>query len=122
MDSSATPSAATTTAPAASGTPHLQQGLGLWDCASLIMGSMIGSGIFLTSAEMARQLPGGAGLLLAAWGVAAVLTICGALSYGELAAMMPTAGGQYVYLKEAWGRLTGFLYGWTLFNRHPDGA
>ncbi len=96
--------------------PHLHKGLGLWDCASLIMGSMIGSGIFLTSAEMARQLPGGAGVLLAAWGVAAVLTICGALSYGELAAMMPKAGGQYVYLKEAWGRLTGFLYGWTLFT------
>jgi basic amino acid/polyamine antiporter, APA family len=80
------------------------------------MGSMIGSGIFLVPADMAKALPGGAGLLMLAWGLVAVLTICGALTYGELAAMMPKAGGQYVYLKEAWGRLTGFLYGWTLFT------
>lgn len=76
---------------------------------------MIGSGIFLVPATMAQELPGGAGLLLLAWGLVAVLTICGALTYGELAAMLPKAGGQYVYLREAWGRLTGFLYGWTLF-------
>ncbi len=94
----------------------LQKGLGLWDSTALIVGSMIGSGIFIVPAAMARQLPGGAGLLLLAWVLVAVLTVCGALCYGELAAMMPTAGGQYVYLKEAWGRLTGFLYGWTLFT------
>ncbi len=104
----------TTTAPAPPESLH--KGLGLWDCASLIMGSMIGSGIFLVPADMAKALPGGAGLLLLAWGLVAVLTICGALTYGELAAMLPKAGGQYVYLKEAWGRLTGFLYGWTLFT------
>ncbi len=103
-------------APADASAPHLRKGLGLWDCASLIMGSMIGSGIFLVPADMAKALPGGAGLLMLAWVLVAVLTICGALTYGELAAMMPKAGGQYVYLKEAWGRLTGFLYGWTLFT------
>ena len=114
MESSATPLAPPVSA-APDAAPHLQKGLGLWDCASLIMGSMIGSGIFLVPAAMAQELPGGAGLLLLAWGLVAVLTICGALTYGELAAMLPKAGGQYVYLKEAWGRLTGFLYGWTLF-------
>ncbi len=113
-----TPVTAIPTAPpsADGASPHLRKGLGLWDCASLIMGSMIGSGIFLVPATMAQQLTGGAGPLLLAWGLVAVLTICGALTYGELAAMLPKAGGQYVYLKEAWGRLTGFLYGWTLFT------
>ena len=77
---------------------------------------MIGSGIFLVPATMAQELPGGAGLLLLAWALVALMTVCGALTYGELAAMLPKAGGQYVYLKEAWGRLTGFLYGWTLFT------
>ena len=78
------------------------------------MGSMIGSGIFIVSAEMSRTL-GSPALLIAAWLVTAVMTIIGALSYGELAAMMPKAGGQYVYLREALGPLWGFLYGWTLF-------
>jgi APA family basic amino acid/polyamine antiporter len=75
---------------------------------------MIGSGIFIVSAEMARQL-GSPGWLLAAWVVTGLLTVIGALSYGELAAMMPRAGGQYVYLREAFSPLWGFLYGWTLF-------
>lgn len=85
------------------------------DCLMLIMGSMIGSGIFIVPAAMSREL-GSPLLLLLAWAVTAVLTIFAALSYGELAAMMPKAGGQYVYLREAYGKLFGFLYGWTLFT------
>jgi APA family basic amino acid/polyamine antiporter len=80
----------------------------------IVAGSMIGSGIFIVSAEMARQV-GSAGWLLASWLITGLLTIAAALSYGELAAMMPRAGGQYVYLREAWSPLWGFLYGWTLF-------
>jgi APA family basic amino acid/polyamine antiporter len=90
------------------------RGLGLFDSTMVVVGSMIGSGIFIVSADMARNV-GSAGWLLVAWLVAGVLTIVGALSYGELAAMMPRAGGQYVYLREAFSPLWGFLYGWTLF-------
>jgi len=78
------------------------------------MGSMIGSGIFIVSAEIAREV-NSPGLLIMAWAVTGFLTIVGALSYGELAAMMPKAGGQYIYLRESLGPLWGFLYGWTLF-------
>ena len=78
------------------------------------MGSMIGSGIFIVSAEIAREVNSPA-LLIGAWLVTGFMTIVGALSYGELAAMMPRAGGQYVYLRESLGPLWGFLYGWTLF-------
>ena len=94
--------------------PRLVQGLGLFSATAIVMGSMIGSGIFIVPAEMSRTL-GSPALLIAAWLVTAVMTIIGALSYGELAAMMPKAGGQYVYLREALGPLWGFLYGWTLF-------
>jgi APA family basic amino acid/polyamine antiporter len=80
----------------------------------LVMGSMIGSGIFIVSAEIAREGDSPA-ILIGAWAVAGFMTIVAALSYGELAAMMPRAGGQYVYLREALGPLWGFLYGWTLF-------
>ena len=90
------------------------RGLGLFDSTMVVVGSMIGSGIFIVSADMARNV-GAPGWLLAAWIVAGVLTVVGALSYGELAAMMPRAGGQYVYLREAFSPLWGFLYGWTLF-------
>lgn len=90
------------------------RGLGLFDATMVVVGSMIGSGIFLVSADMARLL-GSPGWLLAAWLFTGVLTITAALSYGELAAMMPRAGGQYVYLHEAFSPLWGFLYGWTLF-------
>jgi APA family basic amino acid/polyamine antiporter len=90
------------------------RGLGLYDATMVVAGSMIGSGIFIVSAEMARNV-GGAGWLLAAWLLTGALTVVGALSYGELAAMMPRAGGQYVYLREAFSPLWGFLYGWTLF-------
>lgn len=90
------------------------RGLGLFDSTMVVVGSMIGSGIFIVSADMARQL-GSPGWLLAAWLLTGLLTVIGALSYGELAAMMPRAGGQYVYLREAFSPLWGFLYGWTLF-------
>src|SRR4051794_32699212 len=90
------------------------RGLGLFDATMVVVGSMVGSGIFIVSADMARTV-GAPGWLLAAWVVAGALTVVGALSYGELAAMMPRAGGQYVYLREAFSPLWGFLYGWTLF-------
>ncbi|MBI1896717.1 MAG: amino acid permease [Acidobacteria bacterium] len=92
----------------------LVKGLGLLDGTTLVMGSMIGSGIFIVSADIARQVQS-PGLLISTWIVTAVLTVIAALSYGELAAAMPRAGGQYVYLREAFGPLYGFLYGWTLF-------
>ncbi|MGO4883518.1 MAG: APC family permease [Bryobacteraceae bacterium] len=92
----------------------LIKGLGLLDSTTLVVGSMIGSGIFIVSADIARQV-GSPGLLIMVWVATAVLTLIAALSYGELAAAMPHAGGQYVYLRESFGPLSGFLYGWTLF-------
>jgi APA family basic amino acid/polyamine antiporter len=91
-----------------------RRSLGLFDSTMVVVGGMIGSGIFLVSADMARLL-GSATWVLVAWGLTALLTLAAALSYGELAAMMPRAGGQYVYLREAFSPLAGFLYGWTLF-------
>ncbi len=88
--------------------------MGLFSATAIVMGSMIGSGIFIVPADMTRVL-GSPALLIAAWFVTAAMTIIGALSYGELAAMMPKAGGQYVYLRESLGPVWGFLYGWTLF-------
>jgi APA family basic amino acid/polyamine antiporter len=81
----------------------------------IIMGSMIGSGIFIVSADIARQVET-PGMLLLAWIVTTIITVFGALSYGELAAAMPKAGGQYVYLREAYSPMFGFLYGWTVFS------
>src|ERR1017187_1986702 len=92
----------------------LKSGLNLLDASMLIMGSMIGSGIFLVSPEIAREVRT-PGMLLLCWVFAGIITIIGALSYAELAAALPQAGGQYVYLKEAYNKLFGFLYGWTLF-------
>ena len=93
---------------------HLERGLGLLDATMIVVGSMIGSGIFITSAESAR-LVGSPGWLLAAWALAGLLTVTGALCCAELAAMMPRAGGQYVFLREAYGPASGFLFGWSLF-------
>jgi basic amino acid/polyamine antiporter, APA family len=93
---------------------ELVKGLGLTSATMLVIGSMIGSGIFIVSAEIGREVDSPA-LLIGAWAVTGFMTIVAALSYGELAAMMPRAGGQYVYLREALGPLWGFLYGWTLF-------
>jgi APA family basic amino acid/polyamine antiporter len=93
---------------------QLERGLGLLDATMIVVGSMIGSGIFITSAESTR-LVGSPGWLLAAWALAGLLTITGALCCAELAAMMPRAGGQYVFLREAYGPALGFLFGWSLF-------
>ena len=101
----------TTTAPPDQG---FVRGLNLYDATMVVIGAMIGSGIFIVSADMSRML-GSGGWLLMAWVLAGVLTITAALSYGELAGMLPHAGGMYVYLREAFSPLWGFLYGWTLF-------
>jgi basic amino acid/polyamine antiporter, APA family len=95
-------------------TTGFKKSLTLFDSTAIVMGSMIGSGIFIVSADMSRVL-GAPGWLIVAWAITGVLTLFAALSYGELAAMMPKAGGQYVYLRESYNSLTGFLYGWTLF-------
>jgi APA family basic amino acid/polyamine antiporter len=92
----------------------LVKGLGLVDSTTLVMGSMIGSGVFIVAADISRQVHS-PGLMIVTWVATAVLTLIAALSYGELAAAMPQAGGQYVYLREAFGPLYGFLFGWTLF-------
>ena len=101
----------TTGAPAG---PGFVRGLNLFDATMVVIGTMIGSGIFIVAADMSRLL-GSGGWLLMAWVLAGVLTITAALSYGELAGMLPHAGGMYVYLREAFSTLWGFLYGWTLF-------
>ena len=103
--------AAAVTQPKATG---FIRGLGLLDSTMIVAGSMIGSGIFIVSADISRQV-GSPGWLLVVWIITGLLTVMAALSYGELAAMMPKAGGQYVYLREAFSPLWGFLYGWTLF-------
>ena len=99
---------------AGSETGHFKRAMGLPDATAIVVGSMIGSGIFIVSAETARVV-GSPGLLLSCWAIAGVMTIVAAVCYAELAAMYPKAGGQYVFLREAFGPLPGFLYGWTLF-------
>jgi basic amino acid/polyamine antiporter, APA family len=94
---------------------HFVRGLGLFDSVMITIGVMIGSGIFIVPAEMARNV-GSPGWLLVAWAYAGLLTIAAALSYGELASMMPQAGGMYIFLREAFSPVSGFLYGWTLFT------
>lgn len=93
---------------------EFRKSLNLFDATSIVAGTMIGSGIFIVSADIARTL-GSPGWLLVVWILTGVLTLIAALSYGELASMMPQAGGQYVYLREAYNPLNGFLFGWTLF-------
>jgi APA family basic amino acid/polyamine antiporter len=94
--------------------PSFRKSLNLVDSSAIVIGSMIGSGIFIVSADMSRTL-GSPGWLLVAWLITGFMTVMGALSFGELATMMPRAGGTYVYLREAYNPLIGFLYGWTLF-------
>ena len=101
-------------APPAAGAREFKREMSLFDSMMIVMGAMIGSGIFIVSADIARTV-GSAGYLLLVWLITGVVTIIGALSYGELAGMMPHAGGLYVYLREAYNPLTGFLYGWTTF-------
>ncbi|HEX2076576.1 MAG TPA: amino acid permease [Longimicrobium sp.] len=100
--------------PPAAADAGLKQGLTLLDAVMLVAGSMIGSGIFIVSADIARNM-GSPGGLIVVWVASGLMTLAAALSYGELAAAMPRAGGQYVFLREGLGRMTGFLYGWTLF-------
>ncbi|HEY8733257.1 MAG TPA: amino acid permease, partial [Puia sp.] len=88
--------------------------LGLMDATMIVAGSMIGSGIFLVSADIVRNV-GGAGWLILVWIITGFMTLTAAVSYGELSGMFPKAGGQYVYLKEAYNPLIGFLYGWSFF-------
>lgn len=94
--------------------PEFRKSLNLFDSTAIVIGSMIGSGIFIVSCDVARTL-GSPGWLMITWLITGIMTIIAALSYGELAGMMPKAGGQYVYLREAYNPLFGFLYGWTLF-------
>ncbi|HVR70845.1 MAG TPA: amino acid permease [Vicinamibacteria bacterium] len=94
--------------------PQLVRRLGAWDGALVTIGSVLGTGIFITTGDMARVLPH-TGLILLAWVMGGLLTLCGALTIAELGAMYPRAGGQYQYLKEAYGPLWGFLFGWTCF-------
>src|SRR5882757_1271786 len=107
-------SATPTTTAAGKGEHQFVKAIGLYDATMIVVGSMIGSGIFIVAADIARQT-GSAGGLLLTWILTGCLTIAAALAYGELAAMFPHAGGQYVYLREAFSPLWGFLYGWTLF-------
>jgi APA family basic amino acid/polyamine antiporter len=93
---------------------HFKREMSLFDAMMIVMGAMIGSGIFIVSADIARTV-GSAGLLVLVWVITGIVTVIGALSYGELAGMMPHAGGLYVYLREAYNPLVGFLYGWTTF-------
>lgn len=100
--------------PATGSAAGFRRDLGLFDSTMMVVGSMIGSGIFIVSADIARTV-GCAGLLLAVWLITGILTVAASLSYGELAGLMPHAGGQYVYLREAYSPFVAFLYGWTLF-------
>src|ERR1700676_1257669 len=97
-----------------SGQPKMKHELGLLDGTMLVAGSMIGSGIFIVSADITRNV-GGAGWLILVWLITGFMTITAAVSYGELSGMFPKAGGQYIYLKQAYNPLTGFLYGWSFF-------
>ncbi len=94
---------------------HFVRAITRIDATALVVGSMVGSGIFIVSADIARQVDA-PGLLLLVWLFAGIVTLLGALTYGELAAQFPHAGGQYVYLREAISPLFGYLYGWTLFT------
>lgn len=93
----------------------MQKKLRLWDATMLVMGSMIGSGIFIVSSDMMRNLGSGY-WLIAVWVITGIMTVAAAISYGELSAMFPKAGGQYTYITEIFGKMTGFLYGWGLFT------
>ena len=93
---------------------HFKQSITLFDATMIVAGSMIGSGIFIVSADITRNV-GSAGWLIAVWLITGFMTITAAVSYGELSGMYPKAGGQYVYLKQAYNPLMAFLYGWSFF-------
>src|SRR5690606_41451329 len=93
---------------------EMKRELGLLDATLIVAGSIIGSWIFIVTADITRNV-GSSGWLIAVWLITGLMTLIAAVSYGELSAMFPKAGGQYVYLKEAYNPLVGFLYGWSLF-------
>jgi len=99
----------------------LPRKIGLFDSTMIIIGIVVGSGIFLTTGIIAEKIPS-ASLILLAWTAGGLLTLAGALTYAELGASMPEAGGQYVYLREAYGSLAGFLFGWVLFSVYMTGG
>ena len=101
--------------------PSLSRRLGLFDSSMMMVGIVIGSGIFVTTGIMAQSLPS-AMLILSAWGAAGLIILFGALTYAELGTAMPEAGGQYIYLKEAYGPLYGFLFGWKMFWVNMTGS
>jgi basic amino acid/polyamine antiporter, APA family len=107
--------------PSFRGRAELPRKLGLLDATNIVVGTMIGSAIFIVPASIAQDVPS-APAILAAWLLGGVLSLCGALAYAELGAMMPATGGQYVYLREAWGPLWGFLCGWTFFFAARSGG
>jgi APA family basic amino acid/polyamine antiporter len=102
------------TSPEREDSPQLVRGLGVWDAALLTIGSILGTGIFITTGDIARVVPH-AGMILVLWAVGGILTLAGALTYAELGVLFPRAGGQYQFLKEAYGPLPGFLFGWGAF-------
>ena len=106
---------------AASSPPQLLRALGWWEATAIVIGIMIGTGIFIVPAEITRSM-GTRDAALSVWAVTGLLSLFGALSFAELAAMMPQAGGQYVYLREAYGPLTGYLCGWSFFIAAQTGG
>jgi len=104
-----------------SGQPSLVRALGLWECTAIVMGIMIGSAIFIVPAEVTREV-GSERAALCVWIISGLLSLFGALSFAELAGMFPQAGGQYVYLREAYGHLVSFLCGWTFFLAVQSGG
>jgi len=102
-------------------TPHLQRVLGVWSAASIVIGTVIGSGVFLVPSSMIAKV-GSVKMLFVVWVVAGILSLFGALTYAELAAAMPEAGGEYVYLNAAYGPFWGYLYGWTQFTVAKSGS
>ena len=121
MDASTNPLTASPPAPTAVTQPQLVRALTLWQATAIVIGIMIGSAIFIVPAEMTRET-GSEGAALAVWVVAGLLSLFGALSFAELAAMLPQAGGQYVYLREAYGPLVSFLCGWVFFLAVQSGS
>ena len=107
--------------PNESSSPHLQRVLGVWSAASIVVGTVIGSGVFLVPTSMIAKL-GSVKMLFVVWIVAGLLSLFGALTYAELAAAMPEAGGEYVYLNAAYGPFWGYLYGWTQFSVAKSGS
>jgi APA family basic amino acid/polyamine antiporter len=107
--------------PTVTSSPHLRRVLGIWSAASIVVGTVIGSGVFLVPSSMIGKV-GSVKMLFVVWVVAGILSLFGALTYAELAAALPEAGGEYVYLTAAYGPFWGYLYGWTQFTVAKSGS